>query len=606
MATDPQPSVPPWSRIDALHGGLLAAAAVAYAIYLGTVGATGLPPQGDAASHAVAAVGMQDRFGYGWSQAAQSLIYAGSSYPPLLYALSAVLFAGPSSAATLPRAMHAVLIGALLLGWVLARMRWGRAPAWIWVFLQALSPYIVGYASHYMLDLPLAAAVGVGFVALIYARSFDRIGPGLLFGVVAAAGMLFKWTWLLFLGPPFGLCVLAALWRAGPTVRARLPGIAMLVLATGGLLGAGWWAVHYGPGPMSPHSPLTRGHLQVWVGCQVAALAFLTLGWRVRALRSVGGLLAACAGALAMAGPWYLLAQRELWARYAHESNVHASRSEPLSAYVAMNADVARSFFPFVEVLLIGALLLLPFAHRRVRGDAALGVIGIGAGFCAVTATLPFDPRYLLPLLPLAAGVIAAAASVLPRPARWGAAAVLLAGGLAILRPQGTPENGESVQAEIRQRDSNPDVTWTVSLFGFAVEVVRVPPTLDFGGFYDALEAIRVECRSNCDVILQSREDFWIQGRTFEAAGRLAGITGAEWAPPPRPDDPRRPSAARAAGGRSYLLVIQPCSRHGQERSNPVAWRSEVEQLVGAHAQPIGTYPLPLGCEMYVDRLAFE
>lgn len=612
MANDPEPAVRPWGRWDVPHVLLMLAAAACYVSFLTTV-APAIPPQGDAASHAVAAVGMGTRFAAGWSQTAQSMIFSGSSYPTLLYGLSAVFFAGRPSAAALPYAIYFVLVGSLVLGWVLARGRWGLAPAWTWAALQSLSPWIVGYSGHYMLDLPLTATVGVGFVALVRARRFDRVGAGVVLGLLAAAGMLFKWAWLFFLGLPFGLCVLLGLWRAGGSLRARLPAVLVMALATGGVLYAMRWAVTGAPVATAPDSRLTWPFVYTWYACVGSGAVLIALGALVRPLRGVRGLLAACGAAFAMAGPWYVLAQRELWARYALESGIQASRTQSMDVFVRLNADVARTFFPGVDALLVLAVLALPFAHRRVRGDVLLALVGIATGFAAVTATLPFDPRYLLPLLPLAAGAIAASSSALPTVARWALVCVVVPVGLWSVQAQGAAENGPPVQSAVRQREGNPDVTWTVDVAGQRVEVLRVPPALGLDGFYASLEAIRTECGDECDVIVQAREDFWIQGRTFEAAGRLAGITGAEWGPqarpprvgpPPAPDNP--PSAIRAARGIKTVLVLQPCSRFSQGRGDTDAWRREVEKLLGARTEPVAAFPMPLGCEMYVDRVLFD
>lgn len=604
MANDPEPAVRPWDRRDAPHVVLLLLAAACYVRFLAGV-APSLPPQGDAASHAVAAVGMATRFAAGWSQAAQSMIYAGSSYPTLLYGLSALLFAGHPSATTLPYASYFVLVGSLVLGWFFARGRWGLAPAWTWASIQALSPWVVGYSGHYMLDLPLAATVGVGHLALVRARRFDRVGAGIVLGLLAAAGMLFKWAWLFFLGPAFGLCVLVGLWRGGDSLRARVPGVLAMALATGGVLYAMRWAVTGAPLPTAPDSRLTWPYVYTWYGCVGAGAALVLLGVLVRPLRGIRGLLAACGAAFATAGPWYLLAQRELWARYAWESGVHAGRTQSMEAFVKQNGDVARSFFPGVDALLVLALLAIPFAHPRVRGDVALALVGLLTGFAAVTATLPFDPRYLLPLLPLAAGAIAASSSALPVVGRWALVGVIVPVGLWSVQAQGAAENGPPVRSDVVQRESNPDVTWTVGVAGQRIEVLRVQPALELAGFYASLETIRAECGMVCDVIVQAREDFWIQGRTFEAAGRLAGITGAEWGPLPRADDPHRPSPARAARGINTVLVLQPCSRFSQERGNVDAWRREVEAVVGGRTEPVGAFPMPLGCKMYVDRVRF-
>ncbi len=605
MAGDDARRPPPWGGLDWLQVAVLAAGAVVYGRFLTTLYAV-MPPLGDAAGHAVAAVMMSERLSLRWSQIAESLIFAGSSYPPLLYILSALLSVGPPTAEGLPRAVHAVVIGSLLLGWPLVRLRWGRASAWIWTLLQALSPWVIGYAGHYLLDLPLAATVGLGFVALLQARDFDRIGPGLLLAFVASAGMMLKWAWLLFLGPPLALCAGIALWRAGGSLRERLPSWSIVALLGVGGVGAVWWAAHYGPPPAAFTSPLTLAYCQVWWGCQIPAWILLVLAVLVPALRTTRGLLAAGAGVLALAAPWYLMAQRELWDRYGVEVGFLSERREPLAQFIVTNFRVFGSFFPFLDVILVVLLLSLPWVGRRVRFDVVLALLGMVAGFSVITLTLPYDPRYLLPMLGLMAGAVAAVVSVLPAAVRWVVAGVVLVAGVAVARPQGLPETGGDVRPEVEQRVSNPDVTWTVAFLGRSLEVTRVPPVVDFGGFYDAIHAIGAGCQGRCEVIVNSREDAWAQGRTFEAAGRLAGIQGADWEPLPRGNDPHLPSREKAASGLQSLLVIQPCSRSPGQNSDAAVMRTQAEQLTGTHAVTVGAYPMPLGCEMYVDRLVFE
>lgn len=608
LAGPPSPAaaahVGPWSRTDSVHAGVLLLGAAIYARFLDQT-ASSLPPQGDAASHAIAAVEMYDRLSYGMSQAAQSLIYVKASYPPLLYVVTSFFFGAEPASNELPRAIQAVLVGSLVLGWGLARLQWGLAPAWLFVLIQALSPYFIGHSSHYMLDLPLACAVGLGFVALMYARSFDQFWPGLLFGVVASFGMLLKWAWLYFLGLPLLLCMAMAVWRSGATMRARLPAFFTIIGVIGSIVAACLWSRAHPPWPTGPEARLNWQYVGFFWACQIPAIGLLALAWRSRVLCPIRGLLATCAAGMSLAGPWYLMAQNELWSRFSHESSVLAARVAPPSGFFAPSAEAAQSFFPFIDVAVVVALALVVVARPSVRADLSFAAIGIGLGFYGIVETLPFDPRYLLPLLPLAAGAVAAGSSVLPEALRWAVVGVVSAVGFSLVSPRGTPESGELGSPAVRDRARNPDVTWQVPFAGRVLEALRVQPALDFSGFEQALQTIEDECKGNCHVILKSHWDFWVQSRTIEAAGRLRGIRGIDWTEGYRPGDPRGPSRTGSEADRSFLVVFQPCARRVHERGNMVQWRGEIEKATGARTETVGAYAMPMQCEMYVDRLVF-
>lgn len=594
---------PPWSRVDALHLIALFVCAGIYAFYLHHIAAVAaMPPQADAGSHTLWAVHIYQRFADGPLRAAETFIYAGGGYPTVLYSMTALLFAGPPSPEALPRALHLVLVTSLLVGWPLARTLWGRAPAWAWTFLFALSPYVVGYSSHYFLDLPLTSSVGAGILALLYAQRFDRVGPGLLFGVVAGLGMLMKWAWLFFLGPPFLVCAALVIVRAA---RARQIGITPLLvtLAVVGLVGlgfrVGWlWA----PRPGGPGAPVETLYFGVVGACLAVAVALVVWARYARAAAGTRGLFAALAGGIMVAGPWYFLGIRELWSLFELHSDIHADRSQPLSFYLAENVDSWLAFFPFIAFWTGGAILLLPLAWRSARLDGALALLGALSGWYCISVTVAPDPRYVLPALPLAAAVLAAALTALPNLARWGVAALAFGGALVALQPTDGSEGAGGVQ----QRGGNPDVTASVRVLGQRVEVLRDPSYLDFTGFNQALEALRAECGRSCDVVVRSREDHWVQGRTFEASGELVGLSGVKWWMSTTTQDDPRPWLPKDVGRQPLLLVMQPCSFHPGERSDVEAWRASVLAVLGGHLDPVGAFPLPGGCEMYIDRVVVD
>ena len=130
-----------WSKLDYAHLLAVLVAAVGYGVYLQYIAANAaMPPQADAGSHSLHAIDVHRLFSLGPVTGLEALIFMGGGYPTVLYCLSAVLFGAVPTAAGLPLAVHAVLVGALVVAWPLARQLWGRPVAWLWVVFTAVSP----------------------------------------------------------------------------------------------------------------------------------------------------------------------------------------------------------------------------------------------------------------------------------------------------------------------------------------------------------------------------------------------------------------------------------------------------------------------------------
>src|SRR2546428_112568 len=98
-------------------------------------------------------------------------------------------------------------------------------------------------AEEYMLDLPLASMVVVSVWALLASDGFARRDRSLVFGVLAGAGMLTKWTFFLFLALPVVLALgtgLAASSGASVPPGRRWGNFALALLA-GGLVAAPYY-----------------------------------------------------------------------------------------------------------------------------------------------------------------------------------------------------------------------------------------------------------------------------------------------------------------------------------------------------------------------------
>jgi 4-amino-4-deoxy-L-arabinose transferase-like glycosyltransferase len=600
-----------WSKIDHAHLVAVLVAAVGYALYLQHIAANAaMPPQADAGSHALHAIDVHRLFSLGPATGLEALIFMGGGYPTVLYCLSAVLFGAEPTAAGLPLAVHAVLVGSLVVAWPLARLLWGRPAAWLWVLFTAVSPYVVGYSSHYFLDLPQTALVGVGTLGLLHAQRLDRTGPGLLFGVLAGLGMLMKWTWLFFLAPPFAICVVVAVVRAARARQLTWGTLAGTLVATAFISGA-FWSGWYWNNVLRNGLDSHPSYFFVAGGCVAVGAALLAWAHRAAAAAGLRGFYAAIAGGFAVAGPWYVLGTRDLYGLLVLHGGIHSERTRPLSFYLLDNFESFRQFFPFIELLTPAAVLVLAvFGRREGRYNGLLALSGAIGGFVAISVTVASDIRYVMPCLPMAAAVITAAVARTPNVVRWLAVAAVLGGGIAALQPRTGDQDAIFGANQLRQRNANPDVTWTVEVLGRPIEVLRDPSFLDFTGFYASLEGIRAACGDDCDVIVRSREDHWIQGRTFESAGVLAGLHNVRWALNANADDdPRERSPGNRrdmrvfSTNRPLLLVTQPCSVRPNGGADLERSRASVVRLLGAEIEPIASYPLPGSCSMYLDRV---
>jgi hypothetical protein len=97
-------------------------------------------------------------------------------------------------------------------------------------------------------EVPLLALSVASIAALVASEGFTRRGPCVALGMCLGAGLLTKWSFAFFLGPPMVIAVMAALWRVGTrwwvgAVPAALAGVASLALvaAAAGRFPPGAW-----------------------------------------------------------------------------------------------------------------------------------------------------------------------------------------------------------------------------------------------------------------------------------------------------------------------------------------------------------------------------
>ncbi|HEV8472211.1 MAG TPA: glycosyltransferase family 39 protein [Methylomirabilota bacterium] len=192
------------------------------------------PPEWDHANHLERAVHCAEDLRTGdW----RAILARSSFYPPVVPCAAALTYLiAPSdlaAAQTVILLFFGVAIAATyLLGRTLGDGTTGVAAAWI----LASAPFAVFSALRFQLDLPLAAAVALGLLALLRADGFRHRGASVVAGLVFGVGMLVK--------PSFGAYLLfPALWVLARAFGRRTlinAGLAVLVAA---LVSLPW----YGP-----------------------------------------------------------------------------------------------------------------------------------------------------------------------------------------------------------------------------------------------------------------------------------------------------------------------------------------------------------------------
>ncbi len=159
-----------------------------------------------------------------------------SYYPPLYYLQEALILRFWSDPDFLP--LLANLPGLLLLaycsrGLAVQCLLPGRTAVWAGL-LPLLLPLVAWTSRISLLDVSLCGWVSAALYLLVWSDRLQKRGPILLLGLVAAAGMLTKWTFVLFILFPVGYC----LFKSEDRKRS------VLNLADAGILSAPlilWW-----------------------------------------------------------------------------------------------------------------------------------------------------------------------------------------------------------------------------------------------------------------------------------------------------------------------------------------------------------------------------
>lgn len=509
--------------LEALAG--LALLGLAAAAFLHQRALAPAMPYSDESAHLAKLVELADRL----SQATGAtwlhrLLLADDAYPNLTYALT---LAWPGGAGSVAGARLSLLLYPLvhaLVALLVARASWGRAAAWAYALLVLFSPVGLAYAPLYLVDLPLVATVGIALLLLERSAGFRHPGWSAAFALAAIAGMHAKWTWALFVAGP----VLWAAWRACaasfPTRGARLLAAAGSAAGAGSLallvLGAGRRLAAAG-GPTQGARlwlPLTL----VVAGLALAALwpvAARLLAARGRTVPPLANLGVATLAVALSAGTWYALVLRHLLGRLDHEQGQWTARGGNGLPLVEASLEAVRLMIPALGLLLALGLALELLRWRTSAGTLAR-LLGAAAAFLVLVASLPFDPRYLLPLLPVLAGAAVAGWRHAPRPARAGllaaVALALLAGHLGAVLPRILAPRGSTTTWAAERWQIGPVLIPTVAS--------RYPEDpLDAATVAAVTERIRALCAGErCEASYAPRLR-GAQGRAFTA---LAGFEG--------------------------------------------------------------------------------
>ena len=206
-----EPRTGQWRRVAGAFFVLAAVAAAWWAI-------DRRPPEWDHANHLERAVLCERDLRTGDVRA---ILERSSFYPPLVICLAGAA----SMAMPIEAAGALVMIAFLGLGmaavYALGSAAGGGSVGLTAALLFGTAPFVVFSTLRFQLDLPLAALVALGLVALSATDDFTRWGRAALFGVVCGLGMLTKPTFALYLLAPAALLL----------ARGRRRGLAGAALA---------------------------------------------------------------------------------------------------------------------------------------------------------------------------------------------------------------------------------------------------------------------------------------------------------------------------------------------------------------------------------------
>ncbi len=378
-------------------------------------------PVGDEAAHLLHAFEMRQALAASsnWLEGLGRLLLGGDAYPNGLYAWAQPALGGGLSVDRARSAQLWLTIVHLVAAIWIGKRIWGRPAALVYGLLACFGPLALAYTPVFLVDVALAAWVGVALLFLERTDGFQRPAAAAGFSVAAALALLTKWTALVWLAIPVVVAVALAVRRDSRPAWKGVAGALGVVLGGSGLVilagqSATVSAVH-------PWGPMGLTPLLLVAGGLALACAWAFHAGRRRARSPVATALVSLGSILLMAGPWYALKWQDLLGRLAHESSTTTQVAGPSMDAIQQFLDTARELVPGAEVLLVLGLCLA-FWGKRGRLNAVVRICGGLLGLWLTVRHLPFNARYLLPMGPLLAGACVVAWKSLPSRAQWGGA----------------------------------------------------------------------------------------------------------------------------------------------------------------------------------------
>ena len=254
-----------------------------------------------------------------------------------------------------------------------------------------------------------AAASGLGLVLITWlcARRWYPGRAALIAGLIAATCFgYFTMARMALPDLPLALCISVSCWALLESVWASRDGADRR---------ATWWLL--GASAAAALGMLMKGPVAVALALLVI-LPVLALPWRSRSWAwKVSPLLAAAALFLAIAAPWYLAMAREHGLGYLH----HFFVGENLDRFATDRYNEPRPVWFYVPIVIGGLMPWSPFmapwvrsAGRVLSGARTLAahewhlLCWAGAPFLFYSFSIGKQPRYVLPMLPPLAILLAA------------------------------------------------------------------------------------------------------------------------------------------------------------------------------------------------------
>jgi len=218
---------------------VLGLALLLYGLTAYWVSVDGRPPMWDQANHLERAFKCREHLAApGWDLWTRISGISGI-YPPLVHCVTGlVALVAPMHELITQLVTHFFLAVALLSTYAIGRALWGPAAGFFAALLLGVAPHLLVESKFFLLDLPLVGLVALGLLASLRCHGFSHRGWSVLLGFTAGAGLLTKWSWLIYMLP--ALCGPLFEWRSAADRRRRL-GNAILTVAVATALALPWY-----------------------------------------------------------------------------------------------------------------------------------------------------------------------------------------------------------------------------------------------------------------------------------------------------------------------------------------------------------------------------